>query len=280
MKKVLPIVCLLFGLWPSLLNAQTKCDTILTTDGRVILCKILEMGRIGVLYHACDSKDNRRYHLPAAIIQDIKSPRTNILFTKSVVLEKKSNVSRLTKDTITQKTTIERSHWSLCVGLESPWIFIGEDNGMSAGFFQFGLEVTSKRSPGISTAFFFVPLWEGSNEPEGVNAELGLMIKRFSFSSYTGVRSKFYWGGEARFGRLGSSYFSGSSGKKTLNTEHWSRFMGCLGFQFGKRGLYLDLSVSGGAQYYREKADGPQGLSIFRSSGLLLQPAASVGIRF
>jgi hypothetical protein len=276
MKKVLPIISFLLGLWPIISSAQTKCDTILTTDGRVIVCKIQEMGRLGILYGSCETKEQRKFHLPAAIIKDVKSPRANIRAAKRLILDDKVYTPRITKDSTAPKPVLKRTYWSLSAGLLVPVFPSDVLRQLQDMYFQYGLEVTSKHSPRISTAFYFVPMGAGRSENEGINASFGVMVKKFSYSRLTGVRSKFYWGADFRIGRLGSRY----DGANTHDTSRWSQFMGCLGFQLGKRDLYVDLSVAGGISRFKRSVTGIINAYTMESIGLVLQPAASIGLRF
>lgn len=249
---------------------STDCDTILTKDGRTLVVDILRRNAQEVQYQLCGASGEVSYALKMEQVLRIK-PKAAYSASKvegaaGTKAKRRVGNSRL---------GLQRpGGYSLWAGLALE-MFATTNNEpklhyLLAGEYAF-------RFSGWNIGLVVMPVRAGTGynpdkkgQQEGVNGEVGLILKQFTVGPLSGHISTLYWGLDLRIGRQSFRYRGPSAGIVT-ETTIWKRAMLRTGWQLQFRRLALDLAFPIGIQVAAAREFG------HRSTKITLLPGITCG---
>lgn len=261
MKNIYLLLWICAGLLSTHAIAQSPCDTIITTDGHVITASILKIDDKGILYSDCGSNGEQKNSLAKQYVKAIKSQKYVFPATETRPAARRDSI---------QHNVIVWAGISIS----------GEPGDIFDEYYKLlpklGIEIGVKHMPSLRLGVAVIPFpfrTSGDNfGNKGANGEVGLICKKFIVDKRPGHINKFYGGADVRLGRVKwSDRYIGY--QKTI----WQRYMVCIGYQFSKKKIALDLACPIGMAYLRQTCGT---CSPFTGHGLTIQPSASFGLRF
>ncbi|MBN8679332.1 MAG: hypothetical protein J0M29_13980 [Chitinophagales bacterium] len=265
------------------------CDTLLTTDGRQIIARIISNQEGMLHYVECNDKTRIERTIPR---QNIQSYRPKMGYDAR-------EAARAEKAAISDQRFLSRHSIAFLTGLNpvdlftSPATFLRNlgTNVETISMLQYGMQYQRKNLPYQFLVMVRPYQYEESNEEafraRGINAELSFTVKKIMVGKYTGIIKGWYWGAEFQYGRRGYEYLSPNPAlllpSIRIQTEGTAfATLARFGIQQESGIFYWDVAGLLGIRKIIKKTDNPtaSGPSVSGISYLSFQPVMNLGIRF
>lgn len=233
------------------------CDTLITTDDRVILFKLVEASKERLRYVECGDPTRKHRYLPT------KSAKS-ITYCETQPYRKDTPPNRwgyLSPEPVSKYLTF---YVGTSVGIGNTSFLsynrrlpprIGVEWGLADGTIRAGL-------------MYQFLLVSSDFRKKGVNGELGLTLKKLIQGKLSGNPSNTYFGFDVRAGREKVIWRYSPS---VLDTYQWVDVMATLGLHIPSKIFVFDFSLPLGASFL---------YTDILSAHLTIRPTISLGVRF